>query len=131
MNLTEAEAESLLDSLLARGGILKIISSEVKPEFRVDPDNRKSGPKVDTNIKDPASMVLLDVVSLGYHPVRTTHLVASAEDGSFVESYDGPIALLYRLLDWRYYDVVNEAATAVKVAAAAEAMYEALSTRVG
>lgn len=128
MALTNTQATELLKTLLERKGILRVVTSEVKPDLRIDSKNARSGPdpKKNVDLRDPATWVLHDVVSVEPHPVRKTHLVASTAEGDTVESYDGPQAMLVRLIEWNYYDVNNPASTKSKAEAVAEAMYSAL-----
>lgn len=126
MNLTDAQAVELLNTLLARRGVLRIITSEVLPEFRRKADDPRSPAKATVDLRDPSVMVLHDVVRIEPHEVRTSHLVAYSDEGDYVESYDGPKALLGRLLNWRYFDPTAPATTEGRVAVAAETMYDAL-----
>lgn len=128
MALKDAEAVSLLDTLLKRGGTLKVITSEVDPKHRTDAKNPRSPAKEGVDVRDPSVMVQHDVVRIEPHPVRKSHLVAYTEEGDYVESYDGPNALLVRLLEWRYFDPANPGSTKSKVEAVIGAMYEAAST---
>lgn len=124
--LKQEQAEELLNTLLQRKGVLRVITSEVKPEYRENPDDPRSTAKDGVDLRDPDSMVLHDVVSIAPHPAREHHLVAETAEGDTVETYDGPLALLIRLLEWRYFDAANPAATYGKTAAVASAMYDAL-----
>lgn len=128
MALNDKQATELLDSLLKRKGVLKVITSEVLPKLRLDSKDARSSPDPAKNVdlRDPASWVQHDVVSVAPHRVRTSHLVARTAEGDHVESYDGPMALLVRLLEWNYYDVNNPASSKGKVEAVVEAMYQAL-----
>lgn len=129
MALTDAQAKALLETLLGRKGTLKIITSEVKPTLRVDTKDERAPAKEGVDLRDPASMVLHDVVKIEPHPVRKTHLVASSAEGDAVESYDGPQALLVRLLEYKYFDPNNAASTKKTVESVVEAMHEAASVR--
>lgn len=126
MALTNTQATELLKTLLERKGILRVITSEVDPKHRTDVKDARSPAKEGVDLRDPATMVIHDIVRIEAHPVRKTHLVAYTAEGDEVESYDGPQALLVRLIEWNYYDANNPGSTKSKAEAVAEAMYSGL-----
>jgi hypothetical protein len=132
--MDDTQATALLDYLIERRpGDLKIITSEHTCGLpaRGTPTEAQllACEASEYSLKDPRHFVLHDVVGAEPHPARPGHLVAITAEGDSCESYDGPLALLVRIAEWRHHKPEDEAtanAARERTLAALDAQYEIL-----
>lgn len=100
--MDDALALQTLYALLRVPGALRIITSEIRPEYREDPSNPRAllHPNVEANdpgiLKRPESMVIHDVVRI--EPVKDGRYRAYSAERDWCEG--PPAALLKRLQEW-------------------------------
>jgi hypothetical protein len=87
-----------LEALAKVPGALRIITSEVRPEFREDRKDARSAAKADAVLTDPATFVLKDVERIEVIAHRGT-VRAYSKDGDWTEGR--PAAVLKRLREHR------------------------------
>jgi hypothetical protein len=87
-----------LEALAKVPGALRIITSEVRPEFREDKKDARSAAKADAVLTDPATFVLKDVERIEVIEHRGT-VRAYSKDGDWTEGR--PAAVLKRLREHR------------------------------
>lgn len=95
------QAITELEALAKVPGALKIITSEVHPDYREDKKDPKSPPKDGVDVGRPAVFVQHDVVKIEPKPGPNPggQLRAWSDEGDYCEGQ--PEALLTRLREWR------------------------------